>query len=926
MIIQITTIGNYDLVNRNIRTIRSYKLDVPYEIWIVTESSASIDKYADGDRILVVPQGFKSVGKYKVRALHYSSLVRKKLGVVSSDAKILFLDDDTIPTKRYIEKCFIGDYDIMEGIIQPRLNYGTRYSYVENMRTLACMSVCSIYQSHGHPVWVHGEGICVKASAEQMVGWDFDLIASEDLVFGHTSATKKMKWGFIWEPICITSPWTFQDYFRQRKRWLWGNLHAILHILTWKSKIRIVWFYIVGSSILSISILGAVIDLTGGLHFNLVERMFLYASLILWLATYGYIGYIVGNKKVKHVFLSVFLAWYTSLMNTFPIWIGLFFGRPLKFEVIGKDMAIKKKTPDPYLKLFSRSIRSFEFAIGTMAVLICFLASFLLLLKDPYSLVYYGDAVSHLVISRALIDSIHPGILQIGSVYMPMVHFLLLPFVVNNHLYFSGMAGTVIGSLSIAITAVTLFRLAKRQFHNSNFAGMLISSFILLNPSVIYMGIVPMTEAPFMMFLVLSAYFLHKWYHLMFVDRHENKIYGHMGSNASLSYSTRTFSNSRAYLTLVQCGVCVSAASLTRYEGWLLPLALAIILLAVTLTTGRTLLKTKLTSVFAISIPSSLMGIGIWLAYNLIYFKDVMYFLINPYSIPVRSATRPFGEYLRGHPIVSLLILGDVVKAMYSLPVVIISIVGFGSYVLLNLENKKILASYILVVFVLLVPIIFDFAAMIAGLGEIYPASTGGWLSSRYLVLLAPFIAFCSTSAVISSSLVVKKLNHKKEHQSKIPLIAAATVTVIVGFVYVANFVAQPLEVGKTTVMSDSYTLLPYLDRYKYSFATGIALGELYNNDGKIVMFAPSQNGQQVMLASGLPLKNFIYTTSGKYWTIAKASPWKDGNYLIIRKPVDIHSDPVNELIDYWRTNENTLKKYYDSLYENPYYAILKTR
>jgi glycosyl transferase family 2 len=342
MIIQITTVENHDVVNRNISVIRSYGLNIPYEIWIITESS-SLDGYKEADRVLKVPSDFISIGKYKARALDYSSQVRKDLGIVHDDVKILFLDDDVIPSKGYIEKCFIGDYGIMEGILQPKLNYGTRYSYVENMRTLACMSVCSIFQSHGHPVWVHGEGICVKASSEQKIGWKFDVIASEDLVFGHTAATKKVKWGFVWEPIYITSPWAFKDYFMQRKRWLWGNAHAIRHILTWKSNFRILSFYTFGGCTLWISIAGLVMDNMGFLSFGLIERSLFLMSVSTWLGIYGYIGFTVGDKRLKHVILSIILVYYTSFMNTFPIWIGLLFAKPRKFDVITKSRILQRE-------------------------------------------------------------------------------------------------------------------------------------------------------------------------------------------------------------------------------------------------------------------------------------------------------------------------------------------------------------------------------------------------------------------------------------------------------------------------------------------------------------------------------------------------------------------------------------------------------
>jgi cellulose synthase/poly-beta-1,6-N-acetylglucosamine synthase-like glycosyltransferase len=336
LIIQITTIENYNLVNKIISTIRSYNLNLPYEIWIVTEFSL-IDKYKDADRVLDLPTDFKSVARYKARALDYSSQVRKNEGITDSHIKVLFLDDDTIASKEYIEKCFVGDYDIMQGIIQPKLNYGNRYSYIDNIRTLSCISLCSVFQGNGHPLWVHGEGICVKASIEQEVGWRFDIIASEDLAFGHTCATKKLRWGFIWESVYITSPWNFKDFFKQRKRWLWGNVDVISRILTWKSSLRLLIFYGVGGAAIIISIIGVIMDVLSMLHFSTIERVELYVAFGVWLGLYGYVGNLVGDKKLKHILLSMVLAWYTSFMNTLPIWLGLLFSRPKKFEVIAKE-------------------------------------------------------------------------------------------------------------------------------------------------------------------------------------------------------------------------------------------------------------------------------------------------------------------------------------------------------------------------------------------------------------------------------------------------------------------------------------------------------------------------------------------------------------------------------------------------------------
>ena len=83
-------------------------------------------------------------------------------------------------------------------------------------------------------------------------------------------------------------------------------------------------------------------DLTGAINFSPNERILFMVSLACWLGLYGYIGYIVGNKKVKHVALSMVLAWYASFMNTVPIFVSLYLGKPKKFEVIHLRIRLQK--------------------------------------------------------------------------------------------------------------------------------------------------------------------------------------------------------------------------------------------------------------------------------------------------------------------------------------------------------------------------------------------------------------------------------------------------------------------------------------------------------------------------------------------------------------------------------------------------------
>jgi len=47
-------------------------------------------------------------------------------------------------------------------------------------------------------------------------------------------------------------------------------------------------------------------------------------------------------------------------------------------------------------------------------------------------LLYYGDAQAHLNIARRLIDSRTPNYEQIGTVWLPLPHLMMLPFVATT--------------------------------------------------------------------------------------------------------------------------------------------------------------------------------------------------------------------------------------------------------------------------------------------------------------------------------------------------------------------------------------------------------------------------------------------------------------------------------------------------------------
>src|SRR5271168_4768647 len=58
-------------------------------------------------------------------------------------------------------------------------------------------------------------------------------------------------------------------------------------------------------------------------------------------------------------------------------------------------------------------------------------------------LLLYGDAVAHINIARRVFDSKTPGVLQLGPVWLPLPHLLILPFIISKPMWQTGAGGSI---------------------------------------------------------------------------------------------------------------------------------------------------------------------------------------------------------------------------------------------------------------------------------------------------------------------------------------------------------------------------------------------------------------------------------------------------------------------------------------------------
>lgn len=198
-------------------------------------------------------------------------------------------------------------------------------------------------------------------------------------------------------------------------------------------------------------------------------------------------------------------------------------------------------------------------------------------------LLYYGDAVAHLNIARRLFDSRTPGYEQIGTVWLPLPHWIMSWFARDDSWWRTGLAGAIPAALCQAAAATFLFAATRRAFA-STAAALVAMLLFLWNPNSAYLGAIPMTEPFFALAFAALCYF--------------------------------TIAGSA-----VGAGLAACAGTLIRYDGWFV----------IPFVAGCFLVSRGLRPALLFSILASL-GPLYWFGHNWIYYGDPLEFYRGPWS------------------------------------------------------------------------------------------------------------------------------------------------------------------------------------------------------------------------------------------------------------------------------------------------------
>jgi hypothetical protein len=241
------------------------------------------------------------------------------------------------------------------------------------------------------------------------------------------------------------------------------------------------------------------------------------------------------------------------------------------------------------------------------------LFSFLFYLRHG-DLLLYGDAVAHINIARRVIDSRTPGLLELGTVWLPLPHLLMIPFLFSDVAWRTGIAGSIPSMCAYTFATAGIFRLVRGWLRGrepasveTRIAAWLAVAVYAANPNLLYLQATAMTE------VLYSALFIWS-----------------MVNASEFFQAAENFNRRGAGSSLGKCGWCLAGACLTRYDGWFLAAAMGLAVSWVVLRSqqNRTALGRSLAGFILLAASAPL----IWIGYNALVYRDPLEFARGPYS------------------------------------------------------------------------------------------------------------------------------------------------------------------------------------------------------------------------------------------------------------------------------------------------------
>ncbi|MGC4108194.1 MAG: hypothetical protein QM753_17860 [Thermomicrobiales bacterium] len=457
----------------------------------------------------------------------------------------------------------------------------------------------------------------------------------------------------------------------------------------------------------------------------------------------------------------------------------------------------------------------------------------------------YADAISHSQIARRVLDSPTPGISQLGGVWPPLPHLVMLPLIWNDWLFFSGVVGAAVSMVCYVFTAFFTTRITA-MLGISRIGSTAALVVMLLNPNMRYMQSTGMTELPLIATTVATVYFLLRW-------SQTESLGAFVGMNMSLL-----------------------AATATRYEGWVLWGAVLAALAFVMV--RRRWSRAKMLDYAVYYVAFSSLFIAAWMAWNrIILGAGWLGFLDSEYAsakIWVGSADRAVGH------------LGLAFKTYwYAMQMMCGSwalLAGIAGLVLFLIRDR--LRVETVGILVLLFPVPFFTYALYAGQRPMHvPQINGDYYNVRFALQMLPLVAFMlgmlveSIVKVTSQHLgAVARTISSRRLSLRMPARA-------LGLGTLAASLALLISIANVALIEPTLGSENGNARARYE-ALGACLHEAVGSAPRMLM--ENHDNEMVLFFSSIDMRGVIYEGSYQVWDKAVANPSDNVDWIYMRKTV----------------------------------------
>ena len=502
--------------------------------------------------------------------------------------------------------------------------------------------------------------------------------------------------------------------------------------------------------------------------------------------------------------------------------------------------------------------------LGFVALLVCFTRGYVLL---------YGDAVAHLGIARRILDSRNPGWSQLGGVWLPLPHLLMLPFVQKMLWWQTGLAGAWPSLLCYVVGAAGFYRLARRMMVPR--WAFVATAFYLLNPNLLYLATTAMTEPLFLALLIWMTLLTVECVEaIQAVDRESSDGAKKRRAEARVAGAAREKVIGRK---LIVISVVIFAAVMTRYDGWI---AGAIVWCVLGWQLARARMLAKVGAQFVLFTLITVTGPLLWLWYNHHFMGDALDFMRGPYSAVAidKKTTPPGSKHYRGWHNIGWSLLfytrtAQVDAAAWETGFVLLAAALWGLW----LTFRKNFSSAQRVAVLLWMPIPFYMYSVSYGsvpifIPQLYPHS---FYNSRYGMEMLPglvlfgfiTVAWLERMWVTTRPLLTKLLPR---------IMLGVTALNSVAMMYFVPLVLKEGEVNAMTRMPFETSIARQLE----SFPQGVP----------ILMHTSDHIG--AIQQTGMPLKQILSEGDYDSWKAALNAPAEKADYVVA-----IAGDPVDQAV-----------------------------